>query len=421
MNPRSIFQAVCAVAALQLLPSPLFAENWPSWRGPTGVGISTESSLPLHWDGKTGEGVLWKISLKGSTGHSRPIVWKDRVFVTTSVKQTKEQETAKEIPEHHLLCLQTADGKQIWSTPIPPGKMTEGYDIYAAPTPATDGKAVCCWFGSAVMAAVDFDGKLLWRKEYDGPFLSNTNLLNPGICSSPIVYEKSVILLFDLGAGKGYLQALDKKTGEVKWTSMRTKSSHNNSTPFVIETTGRKELIVSGPNAVEGIDPATGDPIWSSKCSDPQGSAAFGGNLICAGKEPMIAVDPSGAGDVTKTNVKWSIPKVPGEYSSPVICGDFVYRVRTEGIVGCRRLATGEEAYVGRLPGVSKLSSPVATPDGFIYFVSTGKSYVIKTGDTLEILASNDLGGGGNGSSPAISGGRIFVRDSDWLYCIGGK
>ena len=114
------------------------AGDWPQWRGPTGVGYTDEKDLPLTWDGKTGENVLWKVSLKGTTGHSSPIVWGDRVFITTAVKQTREEEQRKEVPDHHLACYRTGDGELLWSTRIPPGKEPAGYAIYAVPTPVTE-------------------------------------------------------------------------------------------------------------------------------------------------------------------------------------------------------------------------------------------------------------------------------------------
>ncbi len=108
---------------------------------------------------QTGENVLWKAPLKGSTGHSSPIVWGDRVFLTAADKQTREQESKKEIPDHHIVCFQASDGKQLWRTRVEPGKELAGYSIYASPTPVTDGKAVFAWFGSGVVAATDIDGK----------------------------------------------------------------------------------------------------------------------------------------------------------------------------------------------------------------------------------------------------------------------
>lgn len=392
------------------------AENWPRFRGPTGFGYSAEKDLPLTWNGKTGENVAWKVSLEGTTGYSSPIVWGDRVFITTAARQTRQQEESKEVPEHHLACYQVTDGKLLWRTPIPQGKEAAGYAIYAVPTPATDGKAVYAWFGSAVIAKIDFDGKLLWRHERAGPFN-----LNPGICSSPILFEDSVILINDQNRGSGVLQWLDKETGEVKREQKRDKMGACNATPFLLDVAGQTQLIVSGTNALQGLSPAGGEPIWSCKFGGFGASPAYGNGLIYADKgsnEPALAVDPSGHGDVTATHVKWKIDKLPGDYSSPVISGDYIFRVQADGIVACLNLLTGERLFTERLEGVSKIVSPIATADGRVYFAGAGKSYVIKAGPALDVLATNELEGGSNGASAAVSNGRIFIRDFQHLYCI---
>jgi outer membrane protein assembly factor BamB len=394
-----------------------FAGDWPGWRGPSCVGWTDETELPLEWDGKTGDGVLWKASLKGTSGHSSPIVWGDRVFLTTSDKQTHEQEHNKEVPDHHIDCYKASDGTLLWSTRIAPGSEVAGHSIYASPTPATDGKAVYAWFGSAVIAAVDFDGKLLWRHERKGPFV-----LNPGICSSPILYKDTVVLLCDQGRNQGFIQGINKSDGEIKWEQSRKGLDYCNGTPILMEVSGKKQLIVAGSKALYGLEPASGEPIWWCTSRGFGSSPAYGHGLVYAdrgGNEPAVCVDPTGQGDVTKTHVKWQLDKSPGDYASPVISGDYIYRPVNDGVIECRSLANGERLYNSRLEGVSKLSSPIATADGRIYFVSTGHSYVLKAGPTLEILSSSKLPGGGNGSSPAVSGGRIFVRDHDNLYCVG--
>jgi outer membrane protein assembly factor BamB len=414
------FRSLAVLSLLPLLPVGVStAGDWPGWRGPTGIGLSDEQDLPLSWDAKTGENVLWKNNLTGITGHSSPIVWGDRLFLTTAAKQSRQQEEGKEIPDHHVACYRAADGEPLWQTLISPGKEVMGYGIYASPTPATDGQAIYAWFGSAVIAALDFSGKLLWRHERSGPFA-----LNPGICSSPILYDDTVILICDQGRDQGFLQGLDKKTGEVKWEQKRKGLSYCNATPFVLDVQGKKQLIVAGSNALQGLDPADGNPIWWCKSWGFGASPAFGGGLIYAdkgGKEQAIAVEPTGQGDVTATHVKWQLEKVAGDYASPVISGDWIYRVSGEGIVECRKLASGENRYTQRLDGMSKLASPIATADGRVYFASTGKSYVLRAGAEPDILGSGSLGGGGNGSSPAIAGGRIFVRDTESLFCIGRK
>ena len=253
-TPRTILSLVAVI----VLAAGAVAGDWPQFRGPTGIGVTDDKNLPLTWDAKSGENILWKAPLPNTTGHSSPIVWGDRVFVTTAAKQTREQE--KEVPEHHLVCFQVSDGKELWKTPIPPGKEVAGYAIYASPTPVTDGKAVYVWFGSAVVAAVDFSGKLLWRHERTGPFN-----LNPGITSSPILYKDTLVLISDQNRDAGFLQGLDLKTGEVKWEKKRTKVGACNATPVLLKVGGKTQMIVQATNALQALDPESGDPIWWCK------------------------------------------------------------------------------------------------------------------------------------------------------------
>jgi outer membrane protein assembly factor BamB len=412
------FVGTILAGSLAAIPAVSLADNWPGWRGPTGSGYCAEKDLPLKWDSKSKEGVLWKVPLKDATGHSSPIVWEDRVFVTTAAKQTREEEARKDIPDHDISCYQAGDGKLLWKTHVPHGPLQEGYAIYAVPTPVTDGKAVYAWFGSAVVVAVDFDGKLLWRQERPGPFN-----LNPGLCTSLALYQDTVILLCDQARGLAFLQGLDKNTGAVKWEQKRTKANCNNTTPLLMQVKGKPQMIIAGADKLEGLDPASGEPIWWCKTPGFGESPIAANGLVYAksGNAPAVCVDPSGAGDVAKTHVKWREAKIPGDYSSPVICGNYICYVEKEGTIGCLKLSTGEAVCSAKLDGVSKLASPVATADGRVYFVSTGKSYVIKPGPTIEVLGGGNLNSGGNGSSPAVSNGRIFVRDFENLWCIGKK
>lgn len=408
------------VAALVLLQSPFAsAENWPRFRGPSGVGTTSETNLPTTWNGKSGDHVVWKASLKGTTGYSSPIVWGDRVFITSADQQTRQQEESKAIPDHHLACYSVADGKLLWRTRIEPGKEVAGYSIYASPTPVTDGKTVIAWFGSGVIAAVDFDGKILWRQERKGPFN-----LNPGICSSPTLFGDTVILICDQNRDLGFLQALDKRSGAIKWTQKRTRTGACNTTPLLIDVKGKPQLIVAGESILQGLQPDTGEPIWWCKSWSFGPSPAYGKGLLFVekgGNEPGQAIDPTGEGDIAKTHVKWKNEHVPGDYSSPVISGDYIYSLQGDGVVSIYSLSTGEKLSTGRIDGFSKIVSPIATPDGRVYFVSTGASYVVKAGPKLDILATNKLDSGGNCSSPAIADGRIYIRDFNTLYCIGGK
>jgi outer membrane protein assembly factor BamB len=406
-------------------PAATRAGDWPGWRGPTGCGTAAEKDLLLNWDGKSGEGLAWK-ALLGGSGHSSPIVWGDRVFVTTTVRQTPEQEKNKEIPDHHFACYQAADGKLLWKTRIAPGPLLAYMGAYAAPTPVTDGKAVYCWFGSAVAAAVDFEGKLLWRREVVGNFSQNPPLLNPGICASMVLYKDTLIVLLEQGGG-GTLQAWDKSTGQVKWERKRDKEKCNqcNTTPLLIDVRGKPQLVILASKVLQALNPADGEPLWW--CDSAHGFASsplYSAGLIYADlgdDRSAMAIDPTGQGDVTKTHVKWKVRDVEGQWGSAVADGEYVYRIDESHTVTCRKLATGEIMYTKFLSDVSLLASPLATADGRIYFVGAGKSYVLKAGPKYESLGGGHVGGWDIGASPAVSGGRIFVRDGESLYCIGKK
>lgn len=186
--------AIVCGAALILCGS-LFAPaaDWPGWRGPTGLGYTEEKDLPLTWDAKTGKNVLWKAPLlagrknapMASPGWSCPIVWRDRVFLTTAIwpEGVSDKESTKSIPDHHVLCYRASDGEQLWDTLIPPGKclVDNHYHGHAVSTPATDGQYVFVLFGSGVIAALDFDGKIVWREE-----LPYHRTVDGGICSSQV-------------------------------------------------------------------------------------------------------------------------------------------------------------------------------------------------------------------------------------------
>lgn len=416
-----------AVAFLFIVFTAQAAENWPGWRGPTGMGYTEEKDLPLKWDGKTKENLLWKMPL-GGIGNSSPIVWGGRVFVTVSKKQTNKEQDAKIIPEHWVTCFQAADGKELWRTPVPAGHYPRGYGIYAVPTPVTDGKLVFCWFSSGVFAALNFDGKIIWRNEVPGELPKHID----GLINSPVLFEDTVIRLVNVGqnGGNGVVQALEKKTGSVKWEKKLPKSNSANASPLLLTIDGKPQLVVSSGNVLEALDPANGASLWSFKRRMGDLCPLYASGILFTDcpNGPAMALNPAGQGEM----VKWKIDKTPGSYAfaSPIICGDYIYRTQKPGLLYCWQLSTGKEMFSERVEGITNLASPIATADGRVYFLTSRISYVIKSGPKLEVLAKNDLGGygGNNGPSPAIANGRIFVRDAEpagpagaFLYCIGKK
>ena len=346
--------AAACVAALALAAN-CRAENWPQFRGPTGLGYTTEKNLPLIWNVKSGENIRWKTPLpKSDNAYSSPIVWGDRVFVTSAVNSPIE---------HHVLCFQVSDGKLLWDTSVPPGpwQLKDLRGGYGAPTPATDGKSVFVVFGSAVIASLDFDGKIIWRKELE------KFAFDVALGSSPVLHGDTVILDCDQTGKTSSFIGLDKATGTIKWEEKRPQANFAHSTPVLANVKGKAQLLVSASGAVQGLDPANGKILWWCAAPGDASSPAFNGSLVFADSGRggrAVCVDPSGAGDVTKTHLKWTFPQIPEGLSSAIIVGDFVLRTHNPETLRCLRLSTGDAVFNERLAGVSTWASPFATPDG---------------------------------------------------------
>jgi outer membrane protein assembly factor BamB len=421
---------ICALAAAACLAAAARADDWPGWRGPTGMGQATDRGLPLTWGGKDGDNVLWKVPLFDGKGkvrldqnQSSPVVRGEHVFVTLSY-WPEGVAPEKEPPEHHVVCFRKSDGHRLWDTRVPAGPwvLKDLRGGYTVPTPAADDERVYVVFGSSVAAALDTAGKVVWRKEIT-PFAFDVAL-----GTSPVLYRDTVLLQWDQTNKTSRLIALDKKTGDVKWEKKRPDADWAHSTPVLAEVKGKTQLLAAAASAVQGLDPATGETIWSgglperARIGDTVSPVLAGGVVYCdSGRGgPGAAVDPTGTGDVTKTHLKWRVAQVPEGFGSPVAVGDYLYRLHNPGTVTCRKLADGETVYSERLAGVAVAPSPFATPDGRVYFASAGKSYVIKAGPKFEVLGVSDLGDPSQ-ATPAVADGRIFLRGGRNLYCIGKK
>jgi deoxyribose-phosphate aldolase len=422
----------CAILFLTALPA-LAGENWPCWRGPTGMGLSDETDLPLTWGGKKQENVRWKAPLfpsdkmRRDQNQSSPIVWGERVIVTVSYWPVGVSE--KEYPEHHVMCFDAGDGHRLWDVTVAPGpwKLTDLRGGYTAPTPACDGQRVYVAFGSAVVAALNLDGKQAWRREvvpYD---------FDVAWGASPIIYEDTVIFTCDEALQKkaSFLMALDAKTGAVRWKQERPDVDWAHSTPLLARIGDRTQLLVATANGPQGIDPATGELIWWFRSNVRYGDtitpvyrdgmvyvdSGRGGGLGGTG----IAVDATGKGDISKVKPKWKAATPTEGFASPIIVGEHHYRLASPGVLTCRKWADGEEVYKNwRLDGVDHAISPIATADGRIYYASAGKSHVIKAGEKQDLLGSSDLGDPGR-ASPAVAAGRLYLKGGRYLYCIGRK
>ncbi|MGB2820337.1 MAG: PQQ-binding-like beta-propeller repeat protein [Phycisphaerae bacterium] len=401
-------------------------DNWPMFRGPGGLGHTSERNLPVKWGGKDNLNVRWKAPLVGE-GHASPIVWEDHVFVSTVAWADSVADRKTVIPDHHLLCWRASDGKRLWDLRVPPGQWLRT-DFrsgpgggYAAPTPATDGKLVFCAFGSSVMAAVDFEGNIVWRNEIEPHTFDVT------LGSSPVLYRDTVILLCAMAKKQdSRIVAFEKSSGKIKWQTPMPTTGFGHSTPIIIHAGGTDQLIVvassieKAPDAIQSFDPADGKRLWWCYGVGDAASPIHGAGIVYADSGrggPGVAVDPAGRGEVTKTHIKWQLRVAPSAISSPIVLGKYLYRLRSQD-VKCFNAETGESVYSEKLGATSsQWASPIADGRGYIYFATAGKTYVVRSGPKFEILAVNDLGDG-NHASAAASGGRIFLVGTKNIYCI---
>lgn len=393
------------------LALPAAGENWPNWRGPRGDGVTVEKGLPTTWG--TDQGIAWKVAIPG-IGHSSPVVWDKRLFLTTCEIEKLERS---------LVCLDRDTGKILWRRVVFKGPLEPKNDLnsYASATPATDGRHVYAAFLDAPQVLVvcyDMEGKEIWRKN-PGKFFSKH-----GWSSSPILYKHLVILNCDHD-GDGYLLALDKSTGEEKWRVDRPNKTRSYCVPLIVEAAGKMQLVMSGSKCVASYDPGTGREYWIMDGPTEQfvASPVFaGGVFFITGGYPehhLIGIKPDGSGNVTKTHLLWHDTKNVSYVPSPVAVGDRFYLVSDEGFASCLDAKTGKRLWMHRL-GKHHRPSPIAG-DGLIYFLDDdGTTWVVKAADKFEVVARNALNEECN-ASPAVADGLIYIRTLHTLFCIGPK
>jgi outer membrane protein assembly factor BamB len=419
MIPHSVLLTL----ALLTVTGSAAADDWPGWRGPTGQGVCRDRNLPLHWGGKNGRNILWKALLPGQDGKARqdqnqssPIVSRGRVFVTASCWPAGVD--VRQFPEHHVACYRVRDGKRLWDTRVPHGPWSRAEDLrggYTAPTPAADGERIYVVFGSAVLAALDYDGKLLWRREIV-PYKFDV-----AMASSPVVYRDTVLLQCDGLDGTSRLAAFDRKSGEPRWQRKRPEAGFCHSTPVLVTLGGTPRLLVAASGALQGVDPDNGRVLWWCAAQGDTVSPVYGDGLVYldSGRGgSAVAVEPGGSGDVTKSRLRWKLAHVPEGLGSPVFAGGYLYRLCNPATLRCWKMADGTKVFDARLDGASTSASPVVTADGRIYFASAGRSYLVRVGPRLEVLARNDLDDP-SPAAPAVADGRLFLKGQKYLYCVG--
>jgi outer membrane protein assembly factor BamB len=406
---------------------------WPQWRGPSGQGYCEDNRVPLSWSET--ENLLWKTKLPGN-GNSTPIVWGERIFLTAASAGGKER---------LVLCLSTRDGKILWqktaASNVPPER-TYSWNGYASASCVTDGKYVYASFGTPGLFCYDVDGKLIWKHDF-GVF---TSAAGWGTAASPFLFEDLVIQNCDNDgpaalpkdardekAAPMALVALDKKTGAVRWTTLRNQGRGFSTPRLMTVAGGRVDLVLNGPQGVWGYDPHTGKERWH--CDRKGEQAHFGEPLPVSNGEmlfvlsgrpgPCQAIRLPGEGNVTRSHVVWSsIRKGHRDVSSPMLWEGRIYAADSRGgNLTCYDLKTGEELYNERIGGKS-LASPIAVRGKLLFLQDNGVTVVIEPGDKFRAVRRNRLGEGVEldfGASPAVADGRLFLRSQSYLYCIGEK
>jgi len=430
-----------SIGSVSLLASKASAGNWPQWRGPDGSGISNEKNLPSEWSPT--KNVKWKTSIEGRA-HSSPIVWGNKVFLTTAVegavvpgaKAVKHMDGDKEFlhpdsvgaDRKHMfkvICLDRDSGKILWESTAWEGTPYDNRhrkSSYAASTPATDGKLVYAFFGTEGLYAYDFKGKLAWKAQ-----LGNLGTVGMGTGTSPILFDNLVIVQADEENGAAsFIVAVDKKTGKEAWRTPR-KVQVSWSTPLLVRTSTRAELITSGTEFVIAYDPATGKELWRHKGVESNAIPSPVANnemvFLVAGFPAKIAmaIRLGQNGDLTGTpNVPWKYAKGTAYVPSPILYGDYLYLTTDRGILTCIDARTGEVKYEGgRIPiPATFTASPVAFEGKILMTSEDGDTFIVKSGPKHEILGTNSVGEPVY-ASPAIADGRIFIRGEKNLYCIG--
>ncbi|NIP22359.1 MAG: PQQ-binding-like beta-propeller repeat protein [Phycisphaerae bacterium] len=406
-----------STADMLATPYPSMAEikkNWPRFRGPGGLGISAYTNIPTNWNGKTGEGILWKSEIP-LPGHNSPIVWEDRVFVTGADKNNRE-----------VYCFDALTGDLLWKRGVtgvqqdePLELMEEGGPAYAAPTAVTDGRRVYAIFPTGDVACFNFEGRKVWTKNLGLPDSGY------GYATSLEMYRNLLLIQYDQG---GYAEdemsrliALDTFTGRSVWETKRPVPN-SWSSPIVAEIGNQPQIITCADPWVIAYEP-NGTEIWRAKCL---GGEIAPSPIYAAGKifvvEPyatLVAIKPDGRGDVTKTHIDWSIEENTPDTSCPVGNENFVFLVTTEGMLTCYKTEDGSKVWEKDLL-MNFLASPSLVGDRLYLLSEEGVMLIAEISTEYKEVAKCELGEHCL-ASPAFMDGRIYIRGFKNLYCIGDK
>ena len=422
-------------------------KNWPQFRGVDGTGVADGQDPPLRWDLKERTNILWKTPITG-LGHSCPVIWGDRVFLTTAVGGNTAVRTGNygdpssvsddgKALAFQVLCLDRLTGKILWTKTAYNGVPKIKRHLkgsHANCTTATDGKRLVACFGSEGLYCYDFDGKLIWKRDLstlDSSFALDEQY-EWGFAASPIIHEDRVILQCDLSEDS-FIAAYSLADGSQLWTTPRDEIP-SWSSPVVWRNAKRVEIVTNASQFARGYDPVTGKELWrldkKSEVTVPTPVLTPELAFIVSGNrpiQPLFAVKPGALGDISlkpgeseNASVAWGKLRGGPYMPTPIVYEKYLYTIGNSGMLTCYEAATGKEIYKERVGGTSYTASPVAA-DGRLYFTSEqGDVRVVKPGPKLELLAVNRMGETCM-ATPAICGGALFIRTNDALIAVARK
>ena len=428
MKETGVAMAVIALLVTQVgAVAPADDEQfWPQWRGPLMTGVAPLGDPPVEW--AENRNVSWKIAIPGK-GSSSPVVWNDRVFVTTAIPiaQADGGATAggEAVHEYRVLAVSREDGSILWDQRARveqphAGKRAEG--TFASASALTEGENVIAFFGSRGLYCYDMEGKLRWEKDF-----GDMNIRNEfGEGATPALYGDVLVLTWD-HQGPSFIVALDKRTGAERWRKDRDEVD-TWATPLIVEQGGRRQVITAGTNRVRSYDLASGELLWEGAglTMNPIPSPVFADGVVYLTSgfrgNALRAIRLADAkGDVTGTSaVLWEYNRDTPYVPSPLLYGNNLYFLKSNSaILTSLNSVTGELNYGPlRLEGLSEVyASPVGAA-GRVYLVGRdGNALVIENGPEFKILAQNALDDGFD-ASPAVVGGEMYLRGYRNLYKI---
>lgn len=446
MTLKSLFFTGLAIFIAQAITaqpiSDKYDQNWPQWRGPEANGFTRHGNPPIEWSETSN--VKWKIEIPGK-GHASPIVWEDMVFVLTSietdervvetgaVEEPAEQrgpptDKAKNMHDFVVMAINKVSGSVLWETTVckeVPTDGTHGTGTWASNSPVTDGEHLYAYFGSRGLYCLDFEGKVLWKRDFG----QMKKKMNFGEGSSPALYKDKIVVVWD-HEGDSFLYIIDKNTGKEIRKIARDEAT-TWAGPLIVNVNGRDQIITSGSTQIRSYDLETGEIIWTSTgmTRNVIPNPIVNGNLIYLMSgfrgNALQTIDLTKAkGDITGTDaIVWEYNENTSYTPSALLANDKLYFLRNNhGSLTCISALDGKPFYVlQKLEGTGTIyASPVGVQDRLYITSQSGNTYVVKEGPTFEIVAKNELEDG-NFASPAIVGNELFIRGFKYLYCISAE